>query len=133
MKIVRKEVFSRERELFHVIFVTYQFKTVSVRKNLKGHSMEEGTFKTPILQCRLYWCFCLGWYSNFVGSESGHKKSVKLQQIMVYYNTTQHPPPLPHTVCMVYTVRLLWEGGEGWECQREVTGAFTRGVEKQHD
>jgi hypothetical protein len=28
------------------------------------------------------------------------------------YNTTQHPPPpQPHTVCTLYTVRLLWEGG----------------------
>jgi hypothetical protein len=31
--------------------------------------MDEGTIKTPIPKCRLYWCFCLGWCSNFVGSE----------------------------------------------------------------
>ncbi len=44
-------------------------KTVSV--------MDEGTLKTPIPKCRLYWSFCLGWSSNFVGSESGkvHKYS----------------------------------------------------------
>ncbi len=34
--------------------------------------------------------FCLGWGSNFIGSESGQKQSVKLLQNMVY-NTTQHP------------------------------------------
>jgi hypothetical protein len=38
---------------------------------------------------------CLGWCSNFVGSESGQKQSVKLLQNMVY-NTTKHPPtPTP--------------------------------------
>jgi hypothetical protein len=58
-------------------------------------------------KCRLYWCFCSGWCSNFVGSESGQKQSVKLLQNMVY-NTTQHPPPHPNTVCS------LWEGGRGW-------------------
>ncbi len=38
--------------------------------------------------------FCLGWYSNFVGSESGQIKSVELLQNMVS-NRNQHPPP-PH-------------------------------------
>jgi hypothetical protein len=74
-----------------------------------GRPMDEGTKKTPIPKCRLYWCFCLGWCSNFVGSESGQKQSVKLLQNMVY-NTTQHltPPPPSHTLS-VYS--LLWEGG----------------------
>ena len=31
-------------------------------------SMDEGIINTPIPKCRLYWCFCLGWCSNFVGS-----------------------------------------------------------------
>jgi hypothetical protein len=53
--------------------------------------MDEGTKETSIPKCCLYWCFCLGWCSNFVGSESGQKQSVKLLQNMVY-NTTQHPP-----------------------------------------
>jgi hypothetical protein len=34
-------------------------------KELAG--MDEGTIKTPIPKCRLYWCFCLGWCSQFVG------------------------------------------------------------------
>ncbi len=74
--------------------------------------MDEGTIKTPIPKCRFYWCFCLGWCSNFVGPESGLKQSVKLPQIMVY-NTSRHPPPSPTPTLSVYTVRLLWEGG-GW-------------------
>jgi hypothetical protein len=57
--------------------------------------MDEETIKTPIPKCRLYWCFCLGWCSNFVGCESGQKQSVELLQNMVY-NTTQHPPT-PHS------------------------------------
>ncbi len=42
--------------------------------------MDEGTVKTPIPSCRLYWCFCLGWCSNFVGSESGQKQSVSQRE-----------------------------------------------------
>ncbi len=32
---------------------------------------DEGIIKTPIPKCRLYWCFCLGWCSNFVGRGEG--------------------------------------------------------------
>jgi hypothetical protein len=43
--------------------------------------------------------FCLGWCSNFVGSEFGQNQSTKLLQNMVY-NTTQHPLyPLPASHC----------------------------------
>jgi hypothetical protein len=56
---------------------------------------------------------CLGWCSNFVGSESGQKQSVQLLQNMVY-TTIQHPPipppPQSHTLS-VYTVHLVWGGG----------------------
>jgi hypothetical protein len=89
--------------------------------------MDEGTIKTQIPKCRLYWCFCLGWCSNFVGSEYGQKQSVKLLQNMVY-NTTKHPPPPPppprHTLS-VYTL-----GRGGGEVREKVEGQqFTRGVE----
>jgi len=57
--------------------------------------------------------FCLGWSSNFVGSESGQKQSVKLLQNMAS-NTTQYPPPPPSHTLSVYTVRSLWEGGVWW-------------------
>ncbi len=36
--------------------------------------MNEGTLKTPIPKCRLYWFFVGGRCSNFVGSESGQKR-----------------------------------------------------------
>ncbi len=51
--------------------------------------------------------FCLGWCSNFVGSEPGQKQSVKLLQNMVSY-TIQHPhtPSQPHTVCIYCTLTL---------------------------
>jgi hypothetical protein len=78
----------------------------------------------PIPKCRLYWSFLFGWCSNFVGSESGQKKSVKLLQNMVY-DTTQHHPPQRHTLS-VYSVRLFWEGGE---VREKVEGQqYTRGV-----
>ncbi len=56
-------------------------KPISIRRN-------EGTLKTPSPICRLYWSFLLGCWSNFVGSESGQKQSVKLLQTMIY-NTSQ--------------------------------------------
>ncbi len=65
--------------------------------------------------------FCLGWWSNYVGSESGQKQSLKLLQNMVY-STIQHPPsppPLPQTVC-IYC--LVWEGGGGGEVREKVEG-----------
>jgi hypothetical protein len=90
--------------------------------------MDEGTLKTPIPLCRLYWCFCLGWCSNFVGSESGQKQSVKLLQNMIY---NPPPPPYSHTLS-VYIVRLLLEGGRGGggPVREKVEGQqLTRGVE----
>ncbi len=58
--------------------------------------------------------FCLGWWSNFVGSESGQKQSVKPLQNMVY-STIQHPPPptAPHTVCLYWVGILSPDTGRG--------------------
>jgi hypothetical protein len=67
------------------------------------YSMDEGTTKTPIFKCRLYWYFCLGWYSNFVGSESGQKQSAKFLHKMVYKKTQHPPPPPPSHTLSVYT------------------------------
>jgi hypothetical protein len=71
----------------------------------------------------------LGWCSNFVGSESGQKQSVKLLQNMVYH-TTQHPPPQqPLTVCIYYTF-TLGRGGGVREVREKVDGKqFTIRVE----
>ncbi len=54
--------------------------------------------------------FCLGWWSNFVGSESGQKQSLKLVQNIwstAQFNTPPHPPP-PNN----HTLSLEVEGGE---------------------
>ncbi len=81
-------------------------------------SMDKETVKTPISKCRLYWCFCLGWCSSFVGSESGRKQSVKLLQNMAYNSTKRPPPSHPPstathcTVCIYCTFTL--GRGEGW-------------------
>jgi hypothetical protein len=75
--------------------------------------------------------FDWGCCSNYVGSGSGQRRSVKFLQNMVY-NTTQHPHPLPHSQTLsLYTVRLRWKGGEGVEEVKEkVEGLqFTREVE----
>jgi hypothetical protein len=62
----------------------------------------------PLMSSLLVICF--GCCSNFVGSEYGQKQSVKLLQNMVY-STIQHPPPQSHTLS-VYTIHLVWGGGE---------------------
>jgi hypothetical protein len=55
----------------------------------------------------------LGCGSNFIGSESGQKQSIKLLQNMVY-NTTQHPPsPATHCLYPILYVYFGKEGGEG--------------------
>jgi hypothetical protein len=78
--------------------------------------MDEGTLKTPSPKCHLYWSvLCLGWGSDFVGSESGQRQSVQLLQNTVWSTTqlnTCHPPPPSHSHTLsVYTVHLVWEGG----------------------
>ncbi len=93
--------------------------------------MAERTLKTPIPKCPLCWCFCFGWCSSFVGSESGQKQSVKLLQNMVY-NTTQHPPP--HSRLYILYVYFGKGGGMG-EVREMVEGptVLKRGRKYQHD
>ncbi len=91
--------------------------------------MDEGT--TPIPKCRLYLCFFGGWCSNFVGSDSGQKQSVKHLQNMVY-NTTQHPPSLTATNCLYVYITYVYfgMGGGMGEVREKVEGQqFTRGVD----
>jgi hypothetical protein len=98
-----------------------------------GIDMDEGSIKTPIPKCRIYWCFCLGWSSNFVESESGQKhivlNSCRIRSA-IQLNTprpTPSPPsqPKPNTVCRYFTV--LWEGGEGWgRSERRERGASSQ-------
>jgi hypothetical protein len=71
------------------------------------YSMDEGTIKKRVIKCRLYWRFCLGWRSNFVGSESGQKQSDKLLHNMVYNKTQDsHPLPPPTATQCLYIQRL---------------------------
>ncbi len=83
--------------------------------------MDEGTLKTLTPLWRFHWSFCLGWWSNLVGSASGQKQSVKFLQNMVYTaQFTPHPPPSQKlTVCINSTFSLGREGGG----QRENRGA----------
>jgi hypothetical protein len=76
--------------------------------------MDEGTLKTPIPKCRLYWSFLSGVVKQFVGSESDQKQSVKLLQNMVY-NTIQHPHS--HALSVIYCTFSLGRG-EGRRSER---------------
>ncbi len=85
------------------------------------------TFKdtNPLVSSLLV--ICLGWCSNFVGSESGQKQSVKLLLCSTAQFTIPPPPPPPatHTVCIDCTFCLgrgERGGGQGGG-QREGRGA----------
>ncbi len=54
-----------------------------------------------------------------VGSESGQKQSVKLQQNMVY--STIHPPP-PDTHCLYIPYILFGKGGRRGEVREKIEG-----------
>ncbi len=102
----------------------------------KVWSMDEGIIKTPIPKCRLYWCFCLEWCSNFVGSQkSGQKQSVRLLQSMVY-NTTQYPPPPPTATNCLYILYVYfrkWGSGGGGQREGREATVHKRGRKYQHD
>jgi hypothetical protein len=88
-------------------------------------SLDEGSLKTPIPKCRLYWSFLCGVVgSNFVSSESGQRQSAKFTaEYGLQHNLTS---PQSHTLSVYrYSVRLLWERGGG--DQRD--GREARGVE----
>ncbi len=79
----------------------------------------------PRLQCLSVWGpppllgFCLGWSSNFVGSESGQIQSVKL---LTRLNTPQ-PLPATHGLYMLYFDTGKGKGGgESWT-REKVRGA----------
>jgi hypothetical protein len=75
--------------------------------------------------------FLFGVVKQFVGSESGQKKSVKVLQNMVY-NTTQH---LPHSHCLyiLYPFTLGRRGEGTGEVREKVEGQqFTIGVENSN-
>ncbi len=67
--------------------------------------------------------FCLGWSSNYVGSESGQIQNMGWPSNFVGYesgqiqnmvsNRTQHPQPLPTTYCLYILYFEKREGGGG--------------------
>jgi hypothetical protein len=58
--------------------------------------------------------FCLGWSSNFVGSESGQIQSVKTPaEDGLQHIATPLPTPLPATHCLYKLYfDMHWEGGK---------------------
>jgi hypothetical protein len=73
--------------------------------------------------------FCLGWCSNFVGSESGQNQSVKLLQDMLSITTQQPLHPLPATLCLYILYVDFGKGGNGGggEPERRLEGQqFTK-------
>jgi hypothetical protein len=76
--------------------------------------------------------FWFGVVSNFGGSKSGLKQSVKLLQNVVSNTTQHHPttPSQPHTVCIYCTFTLEGVEGGGGELERKLEGQqFTKLVE----
>jgi hypothetical protein len=96
------------------------------RRYPNSNAMEEGTLKTQIPYCRLYWSFLLGVVKQFcrfrIWSETECKTPAKYGPQYIQRPTNQQA----HIVCiyevsLVYTDTVHWEGGEGGGGQREVT------------
>jgi hypothetical protein len=72
----------------------------------------EGTLKTPIPKCRLYWSFLFGVVKKFcrfrIRSETECKTPAENGLCTTQFNT---PHPHNHTLS-VNTVHIVWEGGE---------------------
>jgi hypothetical protein len=76
--------------------------------------------------------FCLGWSSNFVGSESGRKQSVKKNSCRIWFTfTTQRNTPHPSTAthCLYLYVYFGKRGGVGEFTEKVEGQQFTRGFE----
>ncbi len=91
--------------------------TVDCRVSVSGwlwlvRCMDEGTLKTPIPKCRLFWSFLFGVVKQFIRfwiwSETECKTPAEYD---LQHNSTPPPPP-PHSHTLsVFTVHLVWEGG----------------------
>jgi hypothetical protein len=84
----------------------------------KCHHLKKGPVKG--LAAGVFFClrpppllgFCLGWSSNFVGSEPVQIQSVKLLQNMVFKRILPHHTHFqPYTVFVMYTVLETGKGG----------------------
>ncbi len=82
-----------------------------VRMDSQSHGRRNFKDTNPLMS------FCLGWWSNLVGSASGQKQSVKFLQNMVYTAQFTPPPPQTHTVCINCTFSL-GRGGGGRRSER---------------
>ncbi len=105
-------------------FGNYRRKIRLVEGNATCHHVCKLTCKgtlRPVFIClRPPQLFCLGWSSDFVGSESGQIQSVKLLQNMIYRRTS-YPPPPSLTHCIVYKVHFFTQGRGGRGTRGEST------------
>jgi hypothetical protein len=81
--------------------------------------MDEGTIKSPIPKCRLYWSFLFG---NFVGSESGQKQSVKLLHAEDGLQQNSTPPNPTATYCLYTLYVYFGKGARIGEVREKVEG-----------
>ncbi len=95
-----------------------------IESNAKCRHLQKFTCKGDLSQ--VFFClrpppllgFCLGWSSNFGGSEPGQLQSVKLLQNTVQYggmvsNRIRHPPPPPSHTMSVYRILYFDTRGGG--------------------
>ncbi len=80
----------------------YKFGLNSMRYRVSVSKRDEGILKTPIPKCRLYWSFCLCWWSNCVGSESGQKECETPAEYGLQHNSTPPTPTATHYLCILY-------------------------------
>ncbi len=87
------------------------------------YCMDEGTLKTPIPECRLYWSFLFGVAKHFcrfwIWSETECKTPAEYGP--KYISTPPSPPPPPHSHTLsVYNILYTGKGGRGEEVREKV-------------
>ncbi len=87
------------------------------------YTMDEGTLKTPIPYCRLYWLFLFGVMKQFCRFWIWSETECKTAEYGPQYISPPPPPQKSHTVCIYCTLGRGGGGGGRREERRYSRGA----------
>ncbi len=119
----------------------FRFRTPQEFQHLKQATVQYRLWTKKLIKssnpkCRLYWWFCLGWCSNFVGSESGQIVVNSWRIWSTKQLNTPHPPTATRCLYILYIQYVHFgEGGGVGGGHREGRGAIVHksGRKYQHN